>query len=82
MFEHLGELAELETLDNGKPISVTRAVDAPLTGELFQDMAGWANKLEGNTTAVGALHARRDVPRLHAARLVGGQIIPARFPRC
>ena len=49
VFEHLEELAELETLDNGKPISVTRAVDVPLTGELFQYMAGWANKLEGNT---------------------------------
>jgi phenylacetaldehyde dehydrogenase len=34
VFEHLEELAELETLDNGKPISVTRAVDVPLTGEL------------------------------------------------
>jgi phenylacetaldehyde dehydrogenase len=40
---HLEELAELETLDNGKRISVTRAVDVPLTPELFQYMAGWAN---------------------------------------
>ena len=47
--EHLEELAELETLDNGKPISVTRTVDVPLTAELFHYMAGWANKLEGNT---------------------------------
>ena len=49
VFEHLEEFAELETLDNGKPISVTRAVDVPLTAELFHYMAGWANKLEGNT---------------------------------
>ena len=49
LFENLEEFAELETLDNGKPISVTRAVDVPLAAELFHYMAGWANKLEGNT---------------------------------
>src|SRR5215218_1996466 len=31
VLENLEELAELETLDNGKPISVTRTVDVPLT---------------------------------------------------
>src|SRR6516225_2920157 len=47
ILEHLEELAELESLDNGKPITVARAADVPLAADLFQYMAGWATKLEG-----------------------------------
>jgi len=47
--EHLEEFAELETLDNGKPLSVALAADVPLAAELFRYMAGWATKIEGNT---------------------------------
>ena len=45
--EHLDELAELETLDNGKPFAVARAADVPLAADLFRYMAGWATKIEG-----------------------------------
>src|SRR5450631_1851092 len=46
--EHLEEFAELETLDNGKPLAVARVADVPLAAELFRYMAGWATKIEGN----------------------------------
>src|ERR1700726_2970510 len=45
--EHLEEFATLETLDNGKPLTVARAADVPLAAEMFRYMAGWATKLEG-----------------------------------
>ena len=47
--QHLEEFAFLESLDNGKPLTVARAADVPLAAELFRYMAGWATKLEGNT---------------------------------
>jgi len=34
------ELAQLETLDNGKPIKYSRAVDVPLTADHFRYFAG------------------------------------------
>src|ERR1017187_2193231 len=33
--EHLDELAQLESLDNGKPFAVARAADVPLAADLF-----------------------------------------------
>ena len=69
LFENLEEFAELETLDNGKPISVTRAVDVPLAAELFHYMAGWANKLEGNTIPLSVPYTPGAIyPCVHAAR--------------
>lgn len=46
---HLEEFAQLETLDNGKPLTVARVADVPLAIDLFRYMAGWTTKLEGNT---------------------------------
>ena len=83
MFEHLEELAELETLDNGKPISVTRAVDVPLAAELFHYMAGWANKLEGNTIPLSVPYTPGAMFHAYTLREpfgVVGQIIPWNFP--
>src|SRR3972149_647787 len=45
---HLEEFAQLESLDNGKPVGVARAADVPLAVDLFRYMAGWATKIEGN----------------------------------
>jgi phenylacetaldehyde dehydrogenase len=49
ILEHADELAQLESLDNGKPFAVARAADIPLAADLFHYMAGWATKIEGNT---------------------------------
>src|SRR6201996_5677044 len=38
---NLEELAQLESLDNGKPITVARAADVPLAADLFHYMEGW-----------------------------------------
>jgi acyl-CoA reductase-like NAD-dependent aldehyde dehydrogenase len=46
---HAQELAELETLDCGKPISDTTRVDIPLTIAVFRYYAGYADKIQGET---------------------------------
>ena len=56
---HADELAVLETLDNGKPLSVAKAADVALAAELFHYMAGWATKIEGNTVPISARHRAR-----------------------
>src|SRR5579883_3378526 len=38
---HADELAELESLDNGKPLSQARAIDVPAAAETFPYYAGW-----------------------------------------
>jgi phenylacetaldehyde dehydrogenase len=43
ILEHVDELAQLESLDNGKPYLVAQAADVPLAADLFhlfQYMAG------------------------------------------
>ncbi len=47
--QHIDELAELETLDNGKPIFESRYVDMPMVADVFRYYAGWATKLHGET---------------------------------
>jgi len=50
--EHVDELAELETLDNGKPISESRNGDLPLVIDCLRYYAGWADKIHGQTIPV------------------------------
>ena len=52
ILEHLDELAQLESLDNGKPFVVAQAADVPLSADMFHYMAGWATKIEGNTISL------------------------------
>ena len=47
MEENKQELAQLETLDNGKPIRETMNADVPLAIEHFRYFAGWATKIVG-----------------------------------
>lgn len=47
--EHIDELAEIETLDNGKPIFESRYVDMPMVVDVFRYYAGWATKVHGDT---------------------------------
>ncbi len=83
ILDHLEELAELETLDNGKPIGIARAADVPLAADLFHYMAGWATKIEGNSISISVPYAPG--ANFHAYTLrepvgVVGQIIPWNFP--
>src|SRR6059058_1203640 len=77
--EHTEEFAELETLDNGKPISVSRVADVPLAVDLFRYMAGWATKIEGNTIPLSA-GGKYLAYTVREPVGVVGQIIPWNFP--
>jgi len=79
--ENLEELAQLETLDNGKPLSAARAFDIPFTADHFRYMAGWATKIEGASIPLslapgGSFHAYT----LREPVGVVGQIVPWNFP--
>jgi phenylacetaldehyde dehydrogenase len=83
LLKYADEFAELESLDNGKPRAVARVADVPLAADLFQYMAGWATKIEGNTIPISVPYTPG--ARFHAFTLrepvgVVGQIIPWSFP--
>ena len=46
---NIEEVAELETLDNGKPIFESRYVDMPMVIDVLRYYAGWATKIHGET---------------------------------
>jgi phenylacetaldehyde dehydrogenase len=78
--QHLEEFAQLESLDNGKPITVSRAADVPLAVDLLRYMAGWATKIEGTTIPLSAPGARYLAYTLREPVGVVAQIIPWNFP--
>jgi phenylacetaldehyde dehydrogenase len=83
ILEHVTELAQLESLDNGKPVAVAAAADVPLAADLFHYMAGWATKIEGNTINISVPYMPG--ANFHSYTLrepigVVGQIIPWNFP--
>lgn len=77
--QHLEEFAQLESLDNGKPLSVARLADLPLAIDLFRYMAGWATKIEGNTIPL-SMPGQYFAYTLREPVGVVGQIIPWNFP--
>jgi phenylacetaldehyde dehydrogenase len=83
ILEHRDELAQLESLDNGKPFAVAQAADVPLAADLFHYMAGWATKLEGNSINISVPYmpgANFHSYTLREPLGVVGQIIPWNFP--
>lgn len=81
--ENADELAQMETLDNGKPFGVAKVADVALAADMFRYMAGWATKIEGNTIPLNVPYAPGG--DFHAFTLkepigVVGQIIPWNFP--
>ena len=50
--DHKHIFAQLDALDNGKPVSVVREVDVVYAAKHFRYFAGWTNKIEGNTIPV------------------------------
>lgn len=50
--KHADELATLETLDTGKPISDARNIDVAIVADTIEYYAGWANKVQGETIPV------------------------------
>jgi aldehyde dehydrogenase (NAD+) len=75
--EEAGELAALESLDNGKPIRDSKAADLPLTIDCLRYYAGYADKIHGQTIPVRGnyfCYTRKEPVG------VVGQIIPWNFP--
>ena len=81
--KNLEEFAQLESLDNGKPLTVARVADVPLAIDLFRYMAGWATKIHGSTFPISVPYApgaRFFSYTLREPIGVVGQIIPWNFP--
>jgi phenylacetaldehyde dehydrogenase len=81
--KNLEEFAQLESLDNGKPLKVARGADVPLAVDLFRYMAGWATKIEGNTIPLSVPYTPGVKYLAYTLREpvgVVGQIIPWNFP--
>jgi aldehyde dehydrogenase (NAD+) len=70
--------AEIESLDNGKPIKEARGFDVPMTVEHFRYYAGWATKIQGDVIPVNMPNVHNFVCREPIG--VVGQIIPWNFP--
>jgi phenylacetaldehyde dehydrogenase len=78
---NLDELAELESIDNGKPKMASAGYDLPKSVQALRYMAGWATKISGEHIEpsgypAGAIHAyvRREPVG------VAVQIVPWNFP--
>jgi phenylacetaldehyde dehydrogenase len=77
----MAEMAELESIDNGKPRSASQGYDLPRSVQTLRYMAGWATKLSGEHVEpagmpAGTVHAyvRREPIGVCA------QIVPWNFP--
>lgn len=81
--ENAEEFAQLETLDNGKPLAVARAADIPLTVDHFRYYAGLATKVHGESIDISVPYAPGSQFfdfTLREPIGVVGQIIPWNFP--
>src|SRR5437660_688734 len=75
--KNIEELAQLESLDNGKPYRDSLTIDLPMTIKCYRYYAGWADKIHGKTIPVEGnffCYTR------HEPIGVVGQIIPWNFP--
>lgn len=83
ILDNLDELAEMESLDNGKPVTVARVADVPLAADIFHYMSGWCTKIHGDTISLSVPYtpgARYHSYTLREPIGVVGQIIPWNFP--
>src|ERR1700722_13495523 len=75
---HQEELAQIESLDNGKPVKLAQYVDVRGTVAHLRYYAGWPSKIEGNVLPVTApnmlCYTRREAVGVCA------QIVPWNFP--
>lgn len=71
------ELARLEALDNGKPLTESLNIDLPLVIECYRYYAGWADKIQGKTIPISGPYF---CYTRHEPVGVVGQIIPWNFP--
>jgi acyl-CoA reductase-like NAD-dependent aldehyde dehydrogenase len=76
--ERAEEFAQIESLDNGKPVGLAQYVDVAGTVAHLRYFAGWPTKIEGNVLPVSApnmhVYTRREPVGVCA------QIVPWNFP--
>jgi acyl-CoA reductase-like NAD-dependent aldehyde dehydrogenase len=77
MEQYAAELAELESLNNGKPIRESRLIDVPLSTDCFEYFAGFATKVAGETLPVPGAYLAYT---LREPVGVVGAITPFNFP--
>jgi phenylacetaldehyde dehydrogenase len=80
---HRDELAELESLNNGKTKVIAGAVDVTDTRDYFRYMAGWATKITGETFQTSIQGRRGTKFHTYTVRQPVGvvaQIVPWNFP--
>src|SRR5205807_4397337 len=75
--KNIDEFAELETLDNGKPIFESRYVDMPMVVDVLRYYAGLATKIHGET--VNTLETAFTYTLREPVGVVG-MIVPWNFP--
>src|SRR5580704_3081837 len=73
------EFAEIESIDNGKPVGVARMADVPLAVDMFRYMGGWATKITGSTIPLSFPGEFLSYTLREPVGVVG-QIIPWNFP--
>jgi len=78
--QRLEEFAQLESLDQGKPVTIARVADIPISIDQIRYYAGWATKIEGNTIPISAQGGNFLAYTLREPVGVVGQIIPWNFP--
>lgn len=74
---HLEHFAQVETLDNGKPIRETRGLDIPFASDHFRYFAGVLRAEEGSATM---LDDNTMALIVHDPIGVVGQVVPWNFP--
>jgi acyl-CoA reductase-like NAD-dependent aldehyde dehydrogenase len=77
LLERVDEVARLETVHNGKPISESRHIEIPAAAECFEYYAGWADKVMGETIPVKGNHLTYT---LREPLGVVAAIVPWNFP--
>jgi phenylacetaldehyde dehydrogenase len=77
--QHAEEFAQIESIDNGKPVAVARVADVPGAVEMFRYMAGWATKVTGSTIPLSSPGEFLSYTVREPVGVVG-QIIPWNFP--
>jgi phenylacetaldehyde dehydrogenase len=79
--KRLEEFAQLETLDNGKPLMIARLADVPISVDTLRYFAGWATKVEGSTIPLSMQPGGKFLAyTLREPIGVIGQIVPWNFP--
>jgi acyl-CoA reductase-like NAD-dependent aldehyde dehydrogenase len=77
LLERVDEVARLETLHNGKPITESRHIEIPAAAECFEYYGGWSDKVMGETIPVRGNHLTYT---LREPLGVVAAIVPWNFP--